>query len=155
MAMNATDKVVEIAKKQCRTHGVRPTSKRINIFSLLLKSKKAASAYELVDSYKQVFNKPVPVMTVYRVLEFLQSKNLVHKLDTANKFVACTHMDCDHMHHASQFLICKQCQTVKELHMSLDQINEIKQTIEQTGFHLLNSQIEMNCICEVCYADAQ
>jgi len=153
--MNAVSKVVEIAEKECKAHGVRITTKRVNVFSVLLLSKKAISAYELVDSYKQVFDEPVPVITVYRVLDFLQRNNLVHKLETANKFVACAHVDCDDKHPASQFLICKQCQAVKELSISQTKFDELKQTIEHAGFYLFSPQIEMNCICESCHKDNQ
>jgi len=151
--MAAINEMVEVAKRECKAHGVRTTSKRINVFSLLLPSKKALSAYEIVELYKQTFNEPVPVVTVYRVLDFLERENLVHRLETANKFVACSHTSCDHQHPASQFLICKKCQKVKELSISQHKFDELKQTIEQAGFHLLNPQIEMNCICEACYAD--
>ena len=149
--MMNTDKIVEAAKKECKAHGVVVTSKRVNLYSILLMSKKAVSAYELVDSYFEMFHKPVPVITVYRVMDFLQSKNLVHKLETENKFVACTHVNCSNTHSVSQFLICKQCLKVKELSMSVAKIEELRKTVEQAGFHLKSPQLEMNCICEVCY----
>jgi len=151
--MSTTNEIVKTAERECRAHGIRITTKRVNVFSLLLLSKKAISAYELVDSYQQVFDEPVPVITVYRVLDFLRRKNLVHKLETANKYVACTDFNCKHP--ASQFLICKQCQKVKELSINPDRFEELKQTIEQAGFHLFDPQIEMNCICNGCYADAK
>jgi len=153
--MSAKSEIVENAERECKAHGVRVTKKRINIFAILLSSKKAVSAYEIVDLYKEIYEAPVPVITVYRVLDFLQSENLVHKLKTANKYVACTHNDCDHTHPVPQFLICKQCQKVKELSISQQNFEELKTTIEQAGFHFHNPQIEMNCICEMCYADAK
>jgi Fur family zinc uptake transcriptional regulator len=153
--MNAATKIVEVAKKECEAHGAPITTKRVNVLSMLLLSKKAVSAYELADLYEQMFHEPVPVITVYRVLDFLQSKNLAHKLETANKFVVCTHIDCDYEHPASQFLICKECLKVKELSMSQLKFEELKHTIEQAGFHLNCPQLEMNCICEACYTDAK
>ena len=152
--MNAVNKLVEVAKKECEAHGAAITTKRVNLLSILLLSKKALSAYELADLYEQMFDEPVPVITVYRVLDFLQTKNLAHKLETANKFVVCTHIDCNHEHPASQFLICKQCLKVKELSMSKLKFDELKHTIEQAGFHLNNPQLEMNCICKDCYTGA-
>jgi Fur family zinc uptake transcriptional regulator len=152
--VDTVNKTVEIAKKECEAHGAMVTTKRVNLLSILLLSEKAVSAYELVDLYEQMFHEPVPVITVYRVLDFLQSKNLAHKLETANKFVVCTHIDCRHEHPAMQFLICKKCLKVKELSMSQLKFDELKHTIEQAGFHLNSSQLEMNCICKVCYTDA-
>jgi len=152
--MNTANEIVEIAERECKAHGIPITSKRVNVLSILLLSKKAVSAYELAESYKKTFDEPVPVITVYRVLDFLQSKSLVHKLETANKFVVCTHNDCNHKHPASQFLICDQCLTVKELSMSQVKYEELKRTIELAGFHLNSPQLEMNCICNSCYTKA-
>jgi len=115
--MDAARTSVEIAEIQCKAHGVPITSKRLNVFSILLSSEKALSAYEIAEIYKQTFKEPVPVITVYRVMEFLQGKNLVHKLEIANKFVVCTSKDCNHKHSATQFLICSQCLKVEELNI--------------------------------------
>jgi Fur family zinc uptake transcriptional regulator len=148
--MDKVNKIVELAKKECEAHGAVVTTKRVNVLSILLLSKKAVSAYELVDLYEQMFCKPIPV-----ILDFLQSKNLAHKLETANKFVVCTHVDCSHEHPVSQFLICKKCLKVKELSMSKPNFVQLKHTIEQAGFHLKSPQLEMNCICKACYASAK
>ena len=153
--MDAVEYVVEAAKRECKAHGVPITTKRLNVFSVLLSSKVAVSAYELADNYKHTFGEPVPVITVYRVLEFLQTKNLVHKLETANKFIACAHSDCQHEHSASQFLICNKCQKVKELRIDDAEFEQLKQTIDDAGFHLTKPQLEMNCVCKDCLDDAQ
>ena len=149
--MSKESVTVAAAKKEFLAHGVPITSKRVNLFSILLASQKALSAYELADLYLEVFAAPIPAITVYRVLEFLQDKDLVHKLDTANKFVACSQFDCKHTHPPSQFLICNQCLKVKELGMSGAKFEELKQTIEDAGFHLDTQQLEMNCICTDCH----
>jgi len=149
--MNAALEMVEVAKRECKANGVAITQKRVNILSLLLLSKKALSAYELAESYEKIFQEPVPVITVYRVLDFFQREHLVHKLETANKFIICSHIDCHHEHPASQFLICKKCLKVKELSISSAEFKELKYTIEQAGFHLDKPQLEMNCICNSCY----
>ena len=152
--MMGGNSAIEIAERECKAHGVPITSKRLNVFSVVLSADKALSAYELADIYQQTFKEPVPVITVYRVLEFLQSKNLVHKLETANKFVACAHTDCEHEHSASQFLICSECLQVKELSIGQAEFEQLKLTIDQAGFHLSSTQLEMNCICKKCFTDA-
>jgi len=151
--MNAAQEMVELAEKECKAHGVAITTKRINVFSVLMSAKKAVSAYELADSYERMFDEPVPVITVYRVLDFLQREHLVHKLETANKFIVCSHIDCKDKHPVSQFLICKKCLKVKELSISTAKFDKLKHTIEQAGFHLDNPQLEMNCICDSCYTN--
>ena len=108
------------------------------------------SAYELVDFCKVEFGESIPVMSVYRSLNFLQDEHLVHKLSLANKYVACAYITCDHTHTASQFLICRQCQKVKEISISKSAIAELQENVEQTGFQLVSPQLEMNCICQAC-----
>ena len=151
--MVAVNEVLESAKRECKARGVPITSKRVNVYSLLLLSKKALSAYQIVNRYQKMFDTPVPVITVYRVLEFLQSKNLVHKLETENKFVVCAYAECKYTHPASQFLICKECLKVKELTMTNAYIEELKQLVEKAGFRLNSPQLEMNCICDDCYTN--
>ena len=153
--MNAVHKIVEVAERECLEHRVPITTKRLNVFSILLSSKKALSAYEIADSFQRMFEQPVPVITVYRVLEFLQSKNLVHKLEIVNKFIACMHRDCNHEHAASQFLICSRCLKVEELSIDQSEFEALKKTIDHAGFHLSNPQLEINCICKACFADSE
>ncbi len=147
----AQKQLVKTARRACKARGISATSKRTNVLAVLLDQNKAVSAYELADCYEQTFNQPIPVITVYRVLDFFQSEHLVHKLETANKFIACNHANREHDHSPSQFLICNGCQKVEELSMSEAKFNELKQTIEQAGYYLTNTQLEMKCICQVCY----
>jgi Fur family zinc uptake transcriptional regulator len=89
-------------------------------------------------------------MSVYRILEFLQEERLVHKLNLANKYIACAHITCDHDHGISQFLICDNCQTVKEITVKKSTINTLKRSVEDAGFDLLSPQMELNCLCHDC-----
>ncbi len=146
---------IEAAEIECKAHGVPITRKRLNVFSILLESQKALSAYELAASYKKIFEEPLPVITVYRVMQFLQSKDLVHKLEIANKFVACTSNDCNHKHGAKQFLICNQCLKVEELTIGQQEFDELEKLIDKAGFHLNQPQLEMNCICKTCFSKTQ
>ena len=145
--------VIDIAEQECTAHGVRLTNKRMQVLSGLLLSNKALSAYELIDFCKDEFGESMPAVTVYRVLDFLQQNNLVHRLDIANKYVACAHIGSNHEHTASQFLICSQCQAVKEINIKPTQLDEFKKNAEQAGFYLVHPKFEMNCICKDCKAE--
>ena len=93
-------------------------------------------------------------MSVYRILEFLEQQQLVHKLNLASKYIACCHIDCEHLHDVSQFLICSVCQRVKEISLGKITEKELKQDVEEAGFHLVSPQLEINCVCEKCVNDA-
>jgi Fur family zinc uptake transcriptional regulator len=150
MKMNNIDEIILHAENYCTSHGSRLTLKRKQVLSSLIQSQKALSAYELIDLFEQDFAKKIPAMSVYRILDFLEQEHLVHKLNLANKYVACSHILCDHDHGIPQFLICGSCNEVKEIRINKSTIDELKQNIEQVGFQLVSPQLEMNCICNNC-----
>ena len=152
--MSNVQTIIEHAEQYCKNKGTRLTEKRKHVLYGLLKSKKALSAYELADYCKDKFGETIPAMSVYRILDFLQNEHLVHKLNLANKYVACAHITCDHDHGVPQFLICGQCQKVKEISISKSTVTKLKGNVEKAGFHLVSPQIEMNCLCEECMNQA-
>jgi len=147
-----TQSILDHAEEHCRSHGSRLTEKRKHILSGLVDSGKALSAYELVEYCKKEYNQSIPAMSVYRILDFLQSEQLVHKLSLANKYVACSHISCSHSHEVSQFLICEDCNKVEEISIQQSLINTLKQNIEEADYQLLSPQIELSCRCKVCAA---
>jgi Fur family zinc uptake transcriptional regulator len=148
--LNKIQAIIEHAEQQCTKNGARLTRKRKLILSSLLQSDKALSAYELVDYCKNQHDETIPAMSVYRILDFLQTQQLVHKLDSANKYVACAHIACGDKHTASQFLICKQCQRVKEIDISDSVIQSLRQDVQDADFELDNPQLEINGLCGKC-----
>lgn len=142
--------IIEHAERHCRLHGVRFTEKRKQILTGLLASQKALSAYELVEYCRKEYGETMPSMSVYRILDFLQEEGLVHKLNLANKYVACSHIACDHPHEVPQFLICNKCQKVEETSLNVSTVSDLKANVEKAGFHMISPQLEMNCICDDC-----
>ncbi len=92
----------------------------------------------------------MPAMSVYRILDFLQDQKLVHKLNLANKYVACSHITCSHAHAVPQFLICGECQQVEEVSLARSTMNALNRSVEEAGYQLTTPQLEMNCICMKC-----
>ncbi|WP_108651141.1 Fur family transcriptional regulator [Dongshaea marina] len=152
--MNRVQKALEHAEQKCRNNGGRLTSKRKLVLSGLLLCEKAMSAYELVDFCQQELGEVIPAMSVYRILEFLQQQQLVHKLNLANKYVACCHISCSHSHEVPLFLICGKCQRVKEISLGKITEEELKHDVEQANFQLVSPQLELNCVCDECSAGA-
>lgn len=148
--MVSTQKVINSAEAQCQNRGTRLTEKRKRVLSGLVSSGKALSAYELIDYCKDAYGENIPAMSVYRILEFLQEEQLVHKLNLANKYVACSHITCDHAHAVPQFLICNECSQVREISIERSLIDSLKQNVEDADYQLLSTQIELNCLCQSC-----
>ncbi len=150
--MNKADvqKLISKAADICNESGGRLTEKRQRILELLLHSDTPLSAYEVADRYNKTADRSIPVMSVYRILDFLESEQLVHKLSSANKYVACAHIACTHSHEVPQFLICRSCESVKEIGIKKSIVDELSAHVRTAGYTLMNSQLELDCLCEKC-----
>ena len=148
--MTDIENFLQSAQQQCEKNGTKLTPKRKRILSILAESGVATSAYELIDLYSKAFGEKMQAMSMYRILDFLESEQLIHKLQLANKYITCTHISCDHGHELAQFLICNQCNTVREVPIQSSVVESIRQNVENADFALLNSQIELNCLCPAC-----
>lgn len=148
--MSRTEEILDEVQAQCRERGVRLTAKRQHVLSTLIESGAALSAYELADLCNEGEEHAIPVMSVYRILEFFQQEQFVHKLHVANKFIACSHIVCDHDHGVSQFLICSRCHDVSEILVENKVMNALEQTVRDAGYTMLAPQLEMNCLCSNC-----
>ncbi len=143
-------KVLHHAENHCKSRGTRLTEKRKQVLSGLLDSKKALSAYELADYCRDELGYQLPAMSIYRILEFLEGEELVHRLNLAKKYVACSHIACDHQHELPQFLICKSCFRVQEISIKRSLMNSINKSVSDVGFNLASQQLEFDCVCGDC-----
>ena len=148
--MNNTDSIIRGAEKHCENRGTRLTKKRKRVLAVLVQSDKALSAYELIDLCKKKYREDIPAMSVYRILEFLEGENLVHKLNTASKYASCVHIIGNQMRCVSQFLICKNCSKVKQIDIGSSMMAELQATVQDASFKLIKPQLEMNCLCDDC-----
>jgi len=157
MAKQQVQTVLERAAQHCQTRGTKLTDKRRTVLTGLLESDTALSAYELRDYCKQRLGMDLLPMSIYRILEFLQTEALVHRLDLKNKYVACAHITCshEHDHDVPQFLICKACDRVTEAILPRELLASIADTISDAGYQLVNSQLELDCLCKQCAAASE
>lgn len=140
------------AQEKCADAGVKLTEKRQKILELMLASETPLSPYEVVDRYNAEMAAKMPANSAYRILDFLASENLAHKLSSANKYVACSHIACSHQHEVPQFLICRDCKRVKEIMINRKLIKELGDNVEQAGYQMLGTAIELDCLCGDCAA---
>lgn len=144
------EKIIKKLQETCAQVGAKLTSKRKNVLIVLLNSKTPLSAYDIADRYQAQFHESLPVMSVYRMLDFLIKEKLAHKLETSGQYISCTHISCDHQHEAPQFLICDHCGSVKEVEMKKPTVDEIERSVQGTGFTLTRRQLELHGICKHC-----
>ncbi|MBY6190269.1 transcriptional repressor [Microbulbifer agarilyticus] len=152
MKLTQVNKVMQRASERCSENGVRFTEKRQSILRLLLKSPAPLSAYEIVDLYREETGETIQGMSVYRMLDFLVENALAHKLVSANKFVACSHIACHHEHETPQFLICEGCGAVKEIAVKGEVVKTLRKGAADAGWQLLSPALELPCLCDRCAA---
>ena len=150
MTTKEANKTLARAAEKCLQTGSKLTDKRALILKVLVEADSPLSAYEVVDRYNKKSQKAMPPMSAYRILDFLVSAQLTHKLTSENKYVACSHIACSHEHEIPQFLICQQCHRVKEIDIQHDIIDSLQQQVSTAGYQLINSQLELDCLCEDC-----
>jgi Fur family zinc uptake transcriptional regulator len=93
--------------------GAKLSRNQSQILSCLRKAGEPLSAYTILDRVRVSGISHPP--TVYRALNELMQKGMVHRLQTRSAFIACGHGACDGKF---AFAICRQCQKVVEIPLS-------------------------------------
>lgn len=106
------DARLDAAAAACVREGVRFTELRRHVLSMVLAADGPVTAYALLDQLRGTRWNAAPP-TVYRALEFLVQRGLVHRVERLNAFIGC---DEGAAHdHPVQFLICRTCGAVDEV----------------------------------------
>lgn len=149
-----TRHILGAAKEVCLQQQGRLTEKRKRVLAILLDSDHPISAYQICDLYSATHAKNISVMSVYRMLKFLQEMHLVHRLDTTNQYIPCAHINAEEFHeHRSaqlQFLICDQCNHVDEVSLGETTIKNLTLDLENCGFTMEEKQLEIHGTCGTC-----
>lgn len=116
------------------------------VLSALQKSAGPRTAYELLDTLRDAgFRAP---LTVYRALDGLQTKGLVHRIEGMKAFVACSEHDHDH-HTKPGFAVCDDCGAVSEIEdAGLEAL--IGKLAARAGFAVDRSSVELFGRCSQC-----
>ncbi len=148
------DKTLAQAADMCQKNGIKLTPKRSKLLTGLLKTDHAQSAYDLIEVMKLEYGETLQPTTVYRILDILSGENLVHKLHLSNRYIACSHICCDHGHDVPQFLVCDSCHKVVEISVDPDMIADFSRQANANHFVLTSPQIELHCRCQDCQSAA-
>jgi len=89
-------------------------------------------------------------LTIYRALDKLIDRGLVHRIESLNAFVHCDHGPHDH---ATGFLICTDCGRTLEVHLEACETHLAGRARDQ-GFAVDNVRVEMTGRCPDCAARA-
>ena len=125
---------------------VRLTKNQSLVLDVLNKADQPSGAYTLLDELRQHgFKAP---LQVYRALEQLIGLGLVHRLESLNAFIACSHISCQ-TSGATAFVICDRCETVQEI--CDDSVSGFLASIaKKTKMKSTKSNIELHGLCNGC-----
>src|SRR5680860_1444742 len=94
-------------------HAPKLSRNQSEILSCLRKAGEPMSAYAILDRVRKSGISHPP--TVYRALNDLMQKGMVHRLESRSAFIACGHGACDGKF---AFAICRVCEQVIEIPLS-------------------------------------
>jgi Fur family zinc uptake transcriptional regulator len=141
-----TSDAMTLAEVVCHERGQRLTPMRRQVLMVLLSSHQPLGAYEIMERLPPRHPRPAPI-TVYRVLDFLRSHGLVHRIESQNAFIACV------QNHGSAefvlFMICERCGAVGEA-ASTEVAQSLKSAARAVGFTSRSPVIEITGICSHC-----
>jgi len=139
------DEALKKAEIICNKKGVKLTKLRQKVLTLILKNHGYVKAYDLLNDLKKNDASAKPP-TVYRSLDFLMEHGFIHKIQSLNAFVGCSHPD---EHEDCYFLICKECKNIEECCS-----NTVKKVLTSTSgknnFSPNQVTLEITGICQDC-----
>ncbi|HAZ63362.1 MAG TPA: transcriptional repressor [Armatimonadetes bacterium] len=101
------------AEERLRAAGYRMTRSRQQVIAALAATDRALSPYALIEHLRAGRPRTTPdVVTVYRVLDLLETLGLAHRVHTVPGWVACTWPETDGCHH---HIICAECGRIAEV----------------------------------------
>lgn len=140
-----TAELLSRAERTCERRGSRLTGQRRDVLNCVAQSHAAVGAYDIIERMAGRGPRPAPI-TVYRALDFLLAHGLVHKIESRNAFVACSH---PHEGRPAALLICEACGTVAELDAP-DAFAAMSAAAAARGFSEIHTVIEMAGTCAAC-----
>lgn len=127
------------------------TANQQRVLATLQQANGPLSAYALLDRLRaHGINGPAQV---YRALKNLGERGLVHRLETLNAYVTCSHPE-ERRHGMTIFAICDNCGNVDEF-MSDDVGRCLGTWIKNNAFSMSNSTLELRGRCANCSDAAQ
>ena len=108
------------------------------------KKKKHLSAYSILEKFQKI--KKVQPMTVYRSLNNLIEKGIIHKSNQNKTYILCNHEN-GHKHNPS-IAICKSCGDTQELKSDL--FKNILKKIPLKKYNFANFELEVSTLCNTC-----
>ena len=142
---DCVDRAMRQADQTCREQSVRLTDLRRRVLEIIWADHTPSKAYDILAELAQGHAAAKPP-TVYRALDFLMQHGLVHKINSLNAYVGCSHPQS---HRECYFLICQKCGAIEEC-CSPDIAKVISNTVNANDFTLRKATVEISGKCADC-----
>ncbi|UUX49750.1 transcriptional repressor [Nisaea acidiphila] len=150
------DDALSAAERLCAERGVRITPARRRVLELVWQRHAPIGAYDILSEMQKDADREgktsakIAPPTVYRALEFLMEQGLVHKVESQNAYIGCSHPEAGH---DCGFLICRECGAALEIED--EKLSTLLKTMaSRHGFTAEESTVEIKGICPACKAGA-
>ncbi len=124
------------------------TPLRNDVMSIILEAEQPLSAYDILDRLRKIREGAEPP-TVYRVLEFLVSHHIVHRIDSQNTYVLCSQREVLNEQHKTVLVVCDHCQACFE-YIDVALAKSIEEFAQKKKIKINSSLIKLSGICEKC-----
>ena len=147
--MNKRQIASTVAKVEqyCIKRGVRLTPIRRQVLELLLTYPNVVKAYEILDELKKQRKNAAPP-TVYRALDFFVEIGVLHRAESLNGFVFCSHFGEEH---TSVILNCTHCGATEEL-AAEEPVDILLAFCRERGFTVQDGPLVLSGECARCHA---
>lgn len=124
------------------------TKNQALVFDTLSGTEEPLSAYTILDRLREEGLRAP--LQIYRALDRLMDLGMVHRLESLNAFVACSHPACS-AHDTVAFAICDGCGQVDEV-ADKRLSSDLMAVAQDDGFTLKQSIVELRGLCRNCTA---
>ncbi|MGC6485305.1 MAG: Fur family transcriptional regulator [Candidatus Puniceispirillales bacterium] len=137
---------LEAAEQHCAEAGLRLTELRRRVLALVWESHQPVKAYDLMAKLPRDGASPAQPPTVYRALDFLRENGLIHRLDSINAYIGCSH---PRHHEDCYFLLCEGCGLAEEC-CTPTLAEAIRHVGRERNFSATTTTLEITGLCSDC-----
>jgi Fur family zinc uptake transcriptional regulator len=147
LADEALKTALDKLSRRCAEEGEQLTDLRRLLMEVLLKAGKPLKAYALAEEIALRGRRITPA-TVYRILDFLVGRGLVHKVNAINAYVACSERGAPPAHQPL-LLVCPSCQKTTEIN-DPDLSSLLFSKLAGLGHSMEGGSVEVRGRCGFC-----
>lgn len=139
------ESALELTEKVCKKNNLNFTSQRKSVFKLIWDSHVPIKAYDILSQFQKEDPDAKPI-TIYRSLDFLIENGIIHKIESQNSYMGCTHPGAKHN---CYFTICSKCNLVTE-ECDSNLLNDVYNNLAKKNFIIKHVTLEIHGLCKNC-----